>query len=107
MNFILSNIQVLTLIWYITDYIIISNYNQYQRVIIVIIVKNALNNYDKNLTTISSNFIFLFDKFTLKTFNQLSYNYEIKKSLIARYLFSLTDHYFLKVIIKSINIILL
>lgn len=68
-NFILLNIKALILIYYITNYVIKANYNQYQRVIVVAIVKKVFANHNKNLTSISTNYTPTPDKFALELFN--------------------------------------
>lgn len=50
------------------------------------IVRQAFNNYDNNITTGFSNYIFTFDKFVLKPFNRLSHNREISRLPVACYL---------------------
>lgn len=58
----------------------------------VVIVRKAFNDYDKNFTTSSSNYIPTLDKFPLKIFNQLSYDWEISGLLVASYLLNLPDN---------------
>lgn len=71
------------------------------------IVREVFDDYDNNITTGSSNYTPTLDKFALKVFNQLSYDWEINESLVASYLMNLSNHYFLRAIIKIINITLL
>lgn len=107
MNFIPLSIKALALIHYITNYAIKGNYSQYQRVIAATIVKKSFDNHDKDFTTDLSNYTSTLDKFALKIFNQLSYDQKISEPLIASHLLNLSDHYFLKAIVKIINIALL
>lgn len=106
-NFILSSIKVLVLIHYITNYAIKTACSQYQRVIVAEIARKVFDNHNKDLTCTSTNYIPIFDKFTLKAFNQLSYNQEISRRLVASYLPNPPDHYFRKKNMKKINIALL
>ena len=69
---------------------------------LAIIVKKTID----NLTTSFSNYTPTLNKFILKTFNQLFYNWEISRLLIVSYLLNLFNHYFLKTMIKTINIVL-
>lgn len=94
----------MALIHYFKNYVIKDDYNQYQKVMVVAIVKNAFNNHDKNPIINPPNFIPTLNKFALKTFNQLFYDQEISKLLVTSYLFNLPHYYSLKVIIKTINI---
>ncbi len=55
----------------------------------------------------SSNYILTFDKFALEAFNPLSHDREISGPLVASYLLNFPNHYFLKAIVKIINIALL
>ena len=71
------------------------------------IVRKTFNNHENNITTGLSNYIPTLDKFALKTFNGLSYDREISRPLVIGYLLNLSDHYFLKTIVKIINILLL
>ena len=71
------------------------------------IMKKAFDNHDNNIMTGPSNYIPTFDKFALKVFNQLSHNWKISRLLAASYLLNLLDHYFTKIIVKTINIALL
>lgn len=47
------------------------------------------------------------DKFVLKIFNQLLYNWEVSEPLVTCFLLSLLNHYFPTMIMKTINIALL
>lgn len=94
-------------IYYIINYTIKSDCSQYQRVIAVGIVKKTFDDHNKDSTTASTNYIFTLDEFALKVFNQLSYDWEISKPLIASYLINLSDYYFPKINVKTINITLL
>lgn len=58
----------------------------------------------KNSIPTSANYILTLDKFALKMFNRLFHNRKVCRPLVASYLFDLLEHYFLKVIVKSINI---
>ncbi len=106
-NFIPLSIKALAFIYYIINYAIKGNCSQYQRVMAAAIVRKAFDNYDNNITTGSSNYTLTLDKFTLKAFNQLSHDREINGPLVASYWLNLPNHYFLKVIVKTINIALL
>lgn len=68
-NFIPSSIKALALIDYITNYATKGNGSQYQRVMAMAIMRKAFENYDKNLTSTSANYISMLDKFALKAFN--------------------------------------
>lgn len=107
MNFISSSIKALVFIYYITNYTTKGDCSQYQKVIIVAIVRKAFDNYDKDSITSLSNFTPILDKFALKAFNQLSYDRKIRGPLVASYLLYLPNHFFLKAIVKTINIALL
>lgn len=74
---------------------------------ITAILKKVFDDHDKDSITTPSNFIPSFDKFALKSFNWLFYDCKISRSLVVNYLFSLSDHYLPKVIMKTINIALL
>lgn len=60
---------------------------------VAVIVIKVFDNHDQDLTSTSTNYIFIFDKFTLKTFNQLFYGQKINKLLVASYLLHLSNHY--------------
>ncbi len=47
------------------------------------------------------------DKFALRAFNRLAYNWEISAPLVASYLLGLPDHYTLADNVKSINLAIL
>ena len=98
---------MLALIYYIINYTTKGDYNQYQKVMTAVIVRKAFDDHDNNIMTSSSNYTPILDKFALKAFNQLSYNWEISRPLIASYLLNLSNHYSPKVIVKIINIALL
>ncbi len=70
-------------------------------------MKKTFNNHDKDLINSSTNKTFFLAKFTLKLFNQLSYDRKIWRPLVASYLLDLLDHYSLKTNMKTINIALL
>lgn len=70
------------------------------------IMRKTFDNYDNNQTIDLFNYMFIFNKFTLKVFNWLFYGWQMNKSLVASYLLNLPNYYFLKTIIKIINIIL-
>lgn len=106
-NFILSSIKLLALIYYITNYTTKDNCSWYQRVIATTIVSKVFNDYDNNLMTDPSNYTSLLDKFSLKAFNWLSHDWEISRPLVISYLLNLPNHYSLKVIMTTINIALL
>lgn len=69
------------------------------------IVKKDFKSLDIKFNT--TNTLLKLDKFTLKMFNQLSYNQKIIELLIANFLFSFSDHYFSIIVIKTIKITLL
>lgn len=73
----------------------------------VLMVRKAFEDHDKNPTSTSANYISKIDKFELKAFNQLSHDRKVVRPLITSYLFDLPEYYFLKAIVKSININLL
>lgn len=73
----------------------------------MVIVKKVFDNYNKVSTSIPPIYIPTLDKFALKIYNRLFYNQEISGLFIANYLLNLLDHYSLKVIMITINIILL
>lgn len=106
-NFSPSNIKVLAFIIYITNYATKSDYSQYQRVMVIAIVRKAFNNYDYKIMTDPSNYTPTLNKFLLKVFNQLSHNREINRPLVVSYLLNLLNYYYLKTIVKIINITLL
>lgn len=105
-NFIQSSIKTLVLIYYITNYAIKKDYSQYQRIIATVIIKKIFKNQKKNSFRLSF-YSLNIDKFLLKIFNRLSYNYKISKVVIARFLLNIPDYYTLNVLIKSINISIL
>ncbi len=106
-NFIPSSIKALALIHYITNYATKNDCSQYQRVMVVAIVRKAFNDHNNNSMTGPSNYTPTLDKFALKAFNQLSHDREISGPLFASYLLNLSDHYSPKAIVKTINIALL
>ena len=97
----------MVLIHYIINYTKKSDCSQYQRVLAAARVKKAFDDYDNNITTNPSNYTLILDKFTLKTFNQLSYDRKISGLLVASYLLNLINYYSPKAIVKTINIALL
>lgn len=94
-------------IHYTLNYAIKIDCCQYQRVMIVAIVRKTFDDHNNNITTAPSNYTPNLDKFALKAVNRLSYNQEISGLLVASYLLNLLNHYFPKVIVKIINITLL
>lgn len=73
----------------------------------IAIVKKTFENYNKNAILIFANYILILDKFALKAFNQLFYHWKVSGLLIASFLLNLLDLYFLKAVVKTININLL
>lgn len=71
-------------------------------------VKNTYDQLQTINDTITINIIVrVFDKFALKVFNRLAYNWEISGPLVANSLLGLSKHYTILYDIKSINIKLL
>lgn len=70
-------------------------------------MRKTFNNYDNDLTYSFTNYILFLNKFVLKAFNSLFYNWKISALLVANYLLNLSDHYFPKINLKTINITLL
>ncbi len=68
-NFILSSIKALALIYYIKNYATKDDCSHYQRVIIAAIMRKAFDDHDNNITTGLSNYTPTLDKFALKAFN--------------------------------------
>ncbi len=69
-----------------------------------VFVKKAYNNMQLSVNVITN---MLPDKFALKTFNYLVYNWEISSLLVASYLLGLPNHYTLLDNVKSINLAIL
>lgn len=66
----------------------------------MIIVRNIFEDFDirSNITNIWRRL----DKFALKVFNQLLYNWKVSKLLVVNFLFSFLDNYFLIAVMKLI-----
>lgn len=91
-NFILSSVKAFTLFYYITNYTIKRDYNQYQRIIAIAIVKKIFEDQNKP----GSKPLFYMptlDKFLLKVFNKLLQNREFSGTLVMRFLLDLLDYY--------------
>lgn len=54
-----------------------------------------------------TNTLLKLDKFILKSFNWLLYIQKISRLLVVSFLFDLINHYFIIVVVKTLNIILL
>ena len=68
------------------------------------IVRKTLDNHDNNIKTGPSNYLSILNKFALKVFNLLSYDRKMNGLFVANHLLNLFDHYFAKVMVKTINI---
>ena len=104
-NFIPLTIKAQALNYYITNYAIKGNCSQYQKVMTAIIVRKAFKNHDTRLGI--TNVAPELDKCALKTFNLLSYNWEVRRPLIASFLLGFSNHYSETAVVKNINIALL
>lgn len=71
------------------------------------IVRKAFDNYDNVSIPILAAYTPTFNKLALKTFNQISHNWEMSGPLVASYLLNFADHYSKMVILKIINIALI
>lgn len=69
------------------------------------IIKKVFEDFDIRFDPINT--ISKLDKFGLKMFNDLLYDWKVIGLLIASFLFSLPDYYFLTIVRKIINIALL
>lgn len=67
------------------------------------IVRKTLKNLDMKSNT--TNALLKLDKFILKTFNWLLHNQEVSGLLVASFLLSLSNHYFSKIVVKTIYIV--
>lgn len=93
---------MLTLIYYIIKYATKGNCNQYQGVIAAVIIKKAYKDLEIRFSL--ANTISRLDKFSLKAFNQLSYNWNVNWLLVTSFLLGLPDYYFPIAIVKTNNI---
>lgn len=101
-NVILLSIKILTLIYYIIKYATKGNCNQYQGVIAAALIKKAYKDLEIRFSL--ANTISRLDKFSLKAFNQLSYNWNVNWLLVTSFLLDLPDYYFPIAIVKTNNI---
>ena len=105
-NFILSSVKVLTLVYYITNYATKEDYSQYQTIIAATIIKKAFEDRDKSGSGLPF-YMSTLDKFLLKLFNKLFHNCEISGPLVAGFLLDLSNHYTFNIPVKLINISML
>lgn len=70
-----------------------------------ILNKKAFKDLDIKSGTI--NILLRLNKFVLKAFNQILYNWEVNELLVASFLLGFLNHHFSIVIVKTINIALL
>lgn len=92
--------KTFTLLYYIINYTIKDNNNQYQYIIRVAFVNKE---YHANLVN-NKNLLFILDKFAFKVFNYFTYNYKISISLVASHLLQLFNYYTLSNTVKFINL---
>lgn len=70
-------------------------------------MRKAFDNHDKISINSPANYTSSLYSFVLKVFDQLFYDWEINRPLVASYLLDLLNHYSLKINMKMINIVLL
>lgn len=103
--FIASANNAFAVIYYITNYTTKKDASQYQRIIDAAFMKNTYNQLQITNNTITIDIIMgIPDKFTLRAFNKLVYNWEIIGFFIANSLLGLSKHYTIPCNIKSINV---
>lgn len=73
---------------------------------LIAIIRKTFENHNKISTFSFTNQISILNKFALKSLTKLSYNKKMKKPLVASFLLNLLNNNFLKIAIKTINIIL-
>ena len=105
-NFILSSVKALALIYYIIKYATKGDYSQYQKIMITAIIKKTFENQNKPGLRLLF-YTPILDTFSLKAFNKLLHDYEVSKPLIARFLWDLPNHYTPNALVKLINISML
>lgn len=71
----------------------------------IVIVKKTFKYFDIRSGT--TNALMRREKIVLKAFNQLSYNWEVSRLLVAYFSLVFEDYYFLIAVLKTINLVLL